>query len=964
MEKNAQYRRRRRPRPWQSLPPRHQQTTTILHKTHTSMCFLISLILVMNCQPSQGFLSIGGRTLRDIHLSFRQRSMLQLQSPSTTTEDNQNHTTTAAASLHPSSHPQSPPLEAFQTQFHQDMRRILDTRRDMFQRHPDHEIQTLYAPFCPWFDSNDDDDGTIHHQRQQQHPSSHNEADIPNNSVVRHRPRILNRRHRPPLITHDFDGAERVHQMWGQLRNKQQQSQQSLSSSMLESYIICMQAYLQRGRLRWKQTVVINTFDSTSQIAQQEEDDEASSSAGTLDELFSIDEDEDDDDHEDNESHSDKRSTQSTTTPAVVCSADVIHDLYHDWLQQRGEPNHDPVWNPAAACWLVAQAICSTQRGNRNYASRALAFIESLRQQDPDDVPVEALFYGINAAAWQQGNLQKGSWAQQADDIFSELLEQLETREEQSSSSSSIHLWGSYYPSSWTSTEMRMQAAAWTLEAWSKHGSSNGAVRAQAILDQMIAWNHTSESTIESVDSFRPSQEGLYLDADAYSNAILAWAKAGKPERAQALLVDLISLYRQGSFPNHCAEPPLIAFNSVISAWGKKQETEKAVRVLKILQQVQQECASLVPDTVAYNSILHSFSNSDDEEKCAMWASALVKYMETNQDRQPTIKPNAFTYHTYIKCLIRGLKLVQRGRNRDSSSEQNLLDRIEAALICVEKLWKAGDTTVEPNNRIFNMVINAYAKSRNRSASEKAFEILKRMKQSKSYKPDIITMTSVMECLSKSSSSDAPKQALALLDDAVLQYEKKQKQYLMPNVRIFSMAILTLSLNQGKVADARRLLNQLVDLYEETKHEDLRPNEYPYNYVLNCAANSQTEDKQMKEKIFRMATQTYKEMRQSSYVEPDSFTYGFWLKCCNNLLYDMDLRSKCVSYAFNECKQGGLLTDEILTRLYQGSPPALVNEVLELNQGTSPNYRVGSLQIKDLPIDWSRNVRRPNKRQR
>jgi len=74
-----------------------------------------------------------------------------------------------------------------------------------------------------------------------------------------------------------------------------------------------------------------------------------------------------------------------------------------------------------------------------------------------------------------------------------------------------------------------------------------------------------------------------------------------------------------------------------------------------------------------------------------------------------------------------------------------------------------------------------------------------------------------------------------------------------------------------------------------------------------------------------------------------------------------DLRNKCIAYAFDECKKAGLVTQELLTRLFQGSPPQLVQEVLEWNdtklyarrKSTQLSYR--EITVQDLPSSWSRN---------
>jgi pentatricopeptide repeat protein len=539
-----------------------------------------------------------------------------------------------------------------------------------------------------------------------------------------------------------------------------------------------------------------------------------------------------------------------------------------------------------------------------------------------DAVPVECFVHVLHAFSWQQANLQNGDCAEKA----SQLLDRVTSLTDDPA--------------------ILMQSYDWVLEAWSKSGSTGSAEKAQELFDKMKTLNATLDTAGEA---------GQIFDAETYCNAILAWSKtteAAGAERAHKILVEMKDCYLAGSFPAD-SEPSLIAFNGVISAWGRQGRADRAEQILFEMDRLVPLCQDLVPDAMSYNSVLYAHLKSPDKEKALQRALSLVQHMEDHHHDQPAIKPNGFTYNTLMKCWI------QSGR-------EDLAEQAEATLVQMEKLWRQGDASIQPNNRIFNMVINAYAKSNDQYASRKAYSILARMKSSsdKKCRPDVISYTTVIECLSKSADPDAPAQAEALLAEAFARYNKTGNPRHRPNLRTFTMAILTLARANGSVVKARELLTTLLDLYEQTKDPDLMPNEYPYNYVLNCAAN--TLDDEKKADAFQIATLTYQDMRKSSLVRPDSFTYAFWLKCCNNLLPPGELRTKCVSYSFEECKKEGLVSKEVLARLYQGNPPALVDVLLEYRSSAgdidSKRYHVDSkryrttLKPQDLPRTWTRSV--------
>lgn len=598
----------------------------------------------------------------------------------------------------------------------------------------------------------------------------------------------------------------------------------------------------------------------------------------------------------------------------IVCAADQVEDLLEKLIELKS-PSHVSIETYNIA--LEAYAICSTPRGERDYARRAESLMKRMEKVF-DDLPVDSYKHVLHAFAWQQANLEEGDCAKKAGDI----LKLIERRTEDGFT--------------------LMLCYDWTLEAWSKSGSVGSAGEAQALLDKMKTLNLTlSNEDIES-------RAHRILDADTYCNAILAWSKNPEPVgavKSNEILLEMIDLYKGGALPPE-SEPSLIAFNGVMAAWGRQGRADMAENVLKLMEDMRPKCSTLTPDAISYNSVIHAYLRSADKELALQKVLGIVEFMEENCQNQPAIKPNGFTYNTLMKCWIQ-------------SDREDLAEQSEKTLMRMERLWERGDSSVQPTNRMFNMVINAYAKGKNRDAWRKAIRILESMKQSEFCQPDVVSYTSVIECLSKSTDPQAAEKAEELLSEAFQRYQETKVDSLRPNARTFTMVILTLARTNGSAVKARALLGKLLELYEETKDPSLKPNEYAYNYVLNCAAN--TIDESKKVEAFQIATLTYQEMRKSKLVRPDSFTYAFWFKCCNNLLPSGDLRKKCVEYSFEECKKEGLVSNEVLLRLSQGNPPQLVDKLLDLpeNERVRGAKRSGFRRVfkmQDLPRVWSRNV--------
>ena len=739
---------------------------------------------------------------------------------------------------------------------------------------------------------------------------------------------VLDRNQRLAVLESDTDGAERVH---GLLRVL---CQRGLATE--HSFQIVMRAYVRRGRLRWRpnQAVVQIRGDhdddtTTTTPARRQKDDDADDAADAAD-AADDDDDDDDDDEDDDAFISANKLASSLSSRKLICAADQVEALFQELVQRtRGTTTTTTTSVLSVHTYnlvLEAYANCATPRGgygdqNTNYAQRAQALLKRMEAMyGVDAVPVESMLHVLHATAWQQANLQPGTYAQQAHGYLKQIRQRT------------------------TDPKILLQAYSLTLEAYSKSGSAGSAMTAETLLHNMIQINATQESL---------GTRWSVLDAEDFSNAVLAWSKANDPnaaQRSQTWLEKMVALHQSGSFPDG-SEPPLIAFNGVIVAWSRQGDYNRAAAVLSLLDDVSRLCRNLVPDVVSYNSVLHAYFRS---KAPLIKARKLVGFMHQHCDSQPSIRPNSFTYYTYLKCILQSTP-------RSDEGDGELMTERDDALHQLESCWLRGDYEMEPTNRIFNMIINAYAKSNDKRAWRKAMHLLDRMKimaaHSKALEavqPDIITITSIMDCLSKALDPQVSQLAKSLLHEAFDRYHETLDIRDRPNLRTYTMAILTLAKNHGSVVEARQLLDNLVELYKETGDPSLQPNAYPYNYVLNCAASTVSDDPAQ---AFQIATRTFQDLRQAHLA--DSYSYAFWIKCCIHLVTSEELKRKCVRYAFDECKRDGLVTAEVLFRLSQALPRRVVmEEMLEGKVSASGGAGAGSshanVSINDLPEAWTR----------
>jgi hypothetical protein len=291
----------------------------------------------------------------------------------------------------------------------------------------------------------------------------------------------------------------------------------------------------------------------------------------------------------------------------IVCAADEVGPLLDKlWEIQDGNVSTE-------TCNLVLKtyAICSTPRGNRQYAQKAQDLIERM-QEFGIRISSETFSHLVNAWAWQQENKEAGKCAKMAQRNFDKMLE-LSPED-----------------------ETVLQGYEWLLEAWSKSSSSDAAEIAEGIFDKMMELKEKGVGR---------------LSAQAYSNVILAWTKQSgqtSAEKANTLLNKMLQDFENGGYRDN-AEPELIAFNGVIAAWSRCGRMDKAEEVLWLADEMRSKCDTLCPDVVTFNSVLHGCIRIKDKKESLNRMLSIVEHMEKHAAEQPGMKPDEFTYNTLIK---------------------------------------------------------------------------------------------------------------------------------------------------------------------------------------------------------------------------------------------------------------------------------------------------------------------------
>lgn len=193
------------------------------------------------------------------------------------------------------------------------------------------------------------------------------------------------------------------------------------------------------------------------------------------------------------------------------------------------------------------------------------------------------------------------------------------------------------------------------LKAWSKSGHKSAGRHALAIIKSMV-------------------EDKITPDIVSYNTVLAAVARSGDSLGAESILQDMIN-------NPHLPNPTKRSFTSVISSWAEQGQPGKALKLLDLMDQLNEE-----PNTFIYNCVLQGFVRSRDRKSTerafalfdSMRERGLVNHVSYNtmihllafdksksndaveraeqlldeMERSLRITPNEVTYNTLLKTIL------------------------------------------------------------------------------------------------------------------------------------------------------------------------------------------------------------------------------------------------------------------------------------------------------------------------
>jgi len=270
----------------------------------------------------------------------------------------------------------------------------------------------------------------------------------------------------------------------------------------------------------------------------------------------------------------------------------------------------------------------------------------------------------------------------------------------------------------------------------------------------------------------------------------------------------------------------------------------------------------------------------------------------------------------------------------------------------------------------YNAVMHAWARSGEPNAGERAETLLRTMTDKSNVQPNARTYTTLIDAWSRSTADDSrARRAHALLNEMEDLWKSTGNERVKPNCISYSAVIhaYALSKEHRKATMACELLRRMVQLYTSGENVDAKPSLVTYNSVLNACATStraveRDEDGESGVNLKHIVRSIYKELTSPSQnLRPDHFTYGTILKACANLFCGEPDNPKFVQEVFERCCDDGQVSFGVCYQLRQAATSELYRSLIPEEAYNAEN---GHFNIKDMPKEWTRNVREQRRRYR
>ena len=374
-----------------------------------------------------------------------------------------------------------------------------------------------------------------------------------------------------------------------------------------------------------------------------------------------------------------------------------------------------------------------------------------------------------------------------------------------------------------------------------------------------------------------------------YNILLNALAQNGDAARAEQLLQELIDGINDDFSYSDNVLPDQVSFTTVLHALSKsndRQAGSKAERILRQIQELNQDgMLDVKRNILMYTTVIQCYAKVGDGEK----ALALLRTLEEGSIQEPDLRPDTACYNVCLAALcnsnhpedadallhemfFHGLAnersfntmLAACARSGDAHRAERILNR-------VNELAKK-DPKITPSVITYNNVLNAWSKSNDPKRFKRTLEILNHMVDlykagDKELLPTSASWNTVLNSIAQS------KGRQKLAERTLEQFQEAWNAGLVsepPNVRSWNTVLSACAKNYD--------MNRAIRLFDSMLETPCKPDIVTYNTVLN----SMSRIRKNHEKAVNEADRIFELLKDDKRVRPTRVTFLTLLNCYLN----------------------------------------------------------------------------------
>jgi pentatricopeptide repeat protein len=469
------------------------------------------------------------------------------------------------------------------------------------------------------------------------------------------------------------------------------------------------------------------------------------------------------------------------------------------------------------------------------------------------------------------------------------------------------------------------------LTAWAKSGLSYGPERAE----NLIRWMDSEAQIAPNVGSFTSLMDAHAQQVSSYERG-KSWEAA---VTCEGILQSLVDLYLEDRNPS--LEPTAATWTIPMGAWtrlAKKNRRPADERAAQVFTQwetlYQQGKVKQGPDGLAYQMVLQAFTRGDPA-RAEAWLDRQYEAYQTSKDE--ALRPTARSVRNVVEAWTRH-------------------QEAPAAMEEAEFVWERYQDVVEADPEVITDVYRTLLFGFcQRQQVDRAYAILEEMVE-RQLAPDCVCFDRILEANTQSDGPVARAYQVFRLLEA-----QRLAGHVQPNERVYNSFIraLTRAKIPNLATKAQFLLQRMYEL--ETNNPEIRPTTFSYNAVLLAAAESPADptNEAAFKVAFKVAVETFNELRQDEREDLDHVSFGNMLRCANLLPQDDPKREALIRSIFTLCCRLGWVNAFVIRDLQTVAEPAVWGDLLGVDDASDQ-----VVAVEDLPSTWSYQTQKPKRKAR